>query len=102
MSYTVECLVKESHRKIMKKLNQEEHSEKRISSSEEGLNSLSKGEWAGGESQTEMIQDQVKLVCQGTTIWKTGIFLRRRIEFFTRGWVGWRWRGVTQEFRSGE
>ena len=45
------------------------------------------GGWAVAESQRGMTQDEVKIVCQGATPWKTGIFIRRRVELFTGGWV---------------
>ena len=65
--------------------------EKQASSWEEGLSSLPEGEWAVAESQRGMTQDEVKIVCRGATPWKTGIFLRGRVELFTRGWVSWCW-----------
>ena len=65
--------------------------EKRASSWDEELNSLSEGEWAVAESQRGMTQDEVKIVCQGATLWKTGIFLRGRVELFTGGWVSCCW-----------
>ena len=64
-----------------------ERPEKRASSWEEGLSSLPEGELAVAESQRGMMQDEVKIVCRGTTPWKTGIFLRGRVELFTGGWV---------------
>ena len=78
-----------------------QHPEKRASSWEEGLSSLPEGEWAVVESQRGMTQDEVKIVCQGATPWKTGIFLRRRVELFTGGWVSCCWvpRGMTQGTR---
>ena len=30
-------------------------------------------------------------MCHGAAPWKTGIFLRGRVEFFTGGWVSWCW-----------
>ena len=38
-----------------------------------------------------MTQDEVKIVCQGATPWKTGIILRGRVELFTGGWVSCYW-----------
>ena len=61
--------------------------EKWASSWEEGLSSLQEGDWAVAESQRGMAQDEVKIVCQGATPWKTGIFLRVKAELFTGGWV---------------
>ena len=58
---------------------------------EEGWSSLPEGEWAVVQSQRGMTQDEVKIVCQGATPWKTGIFLRGRVELFTRGWVSCCW-----------
>ena len=65
--------------------------EKWASSWEEGLSSLQEGDWAVAESQRGMAQDEVKIVCQGATPWKTGIFLRGRVELFTGGWVSCCW-----------
>ena len=65
--------------------------EKHDSSREESLSSLSEGEWAVAKSLRGMTQDEMKIVCQGATPWKTGIFLRRRIELFTGGWVSCYW-----------
>ena len=59
--------------------------EKQTSSWEEGLNSFSKGEWVVSGFQRGMMQDKVKLVCQGATPWKTGNFLKGRVDFFTGG-----------------
>ena len=53
------------------------------------MSSLPEGDWA--ESRSEMTQDQVKIVSQGATSWKTDIFLRRRVELFTGGWVNCCW-----------
>ena len=64
---------------------------KRASSFEEGLSSLPEGEWGVAESQRGMMQDEVKIVFRGATPWKTGIFLRGRVELFTGGWVSWYW-----------
>ena len=47
--------------------------------------------WAFAESRREMMQDKMKFVCQGATPWKTGIFLRGRVELFTGGWVSCCW-----------
>ena len=49
------------------------------------------GWWAVAESQRGMTQDKVKIVCQGATPWKTGIFLRGRVEPFTGGLVTCCW-----------
>ena len=61
------------------------------SSREESLSSLPEVEWAVAESQRGMTQDEVKLVCQSAMPWKTGIFLRGRVELFTGGWVNCCW-----------
>ena len=58
---------------------------------EEELSSLPEGEWAVAESQRGMTQDEVKIVCQGATPWKTGTFLKGRVELFTGGWVSFCW-----------
>ena len=65
--------------------------EKRASSWEEGLNSLPEGEWAVAESQRRMTKDEVKILCRGAAPWKTGIFLRERVELFTGGWLSCCW-----------
>ena len=65
--------------------------EKQTSSWEEGLSSLPDGEWAVAESQRGMMQDEVKIACQGAMPWKMGIFLRGRVELFTRAWVSCCW-----------
>ena len=65
--------------------------EKRVSSWEQGLSSLPKGEWVIAESQRGMTQDEVTIVCRGATPWKTGIFLSGMVEFFSGGWVSWCW-----------
>ena len=65
--------------------------EKWASSWEEGLSSLPEGEGAVPESQRGMTQDKVKFVCRDATTWKTDIFLRGRIELFTRGWISCCW-----------
>ena len=65
--------------------------EKWASSWEERFCSLSEGEWAVVESQGGMTLDEVKIVCQDATPWKTGIFLRGRVELFTGGWVSCCW-----------
>ena len=36
-------------------------------------------------------QHEVKNKCQGATAWKTGIFLRGRVDLFTGGWVTCYW-----------
>ena len=83
---------KEGWRRMKWKLYAEvQRPEKRASSWEEGLSSLPEGEWAVVESQRGMTQDEVKIVCQGATPWKTGIFLRGRVELFTGGWVSCCW-----------
>ena len=38
-----------------------------------------------------MTQDEVKIISQGATPWKTNIFLRRRVELFTGWWVSCCW-----------
>ena len=68
-----------------------QRSEKRAFSWGEGLSSLPEGEWPVAESQRGMAQDEVNILCQGATPWKTGIFLRIRVELFTRGWVSCCW-----------
>ena len=65
--------------------------EKRASSWEEGLSSLLEGEWAVAESQRGMTRDEVKIVCRVVVPWKTSIFLRGRVELFTREWVSCCW-----------
>ena len=83
---------KEGWRRMKWKLYAEvQRPEKRASSWEEGLSSLPEGEWAVAESQRGMTQDEVKIVCQGATPWKTGIFLRGRVELFAGGWVSCCW-----------
>ena len=49
------------------------------------------GEWAVAEPQRGMTQNEVKILCQGVTSWKTGIFLRGKVELFTGGWVSCCW-----------
>ena len=71
----------------MKTLCREERPEKQTYSWEEGLSYLPDGEWAGAEFQREMTQDKVKLICQGSTPSKMGIFLRGRVALITGGWV---------------
>ena len=66
-------------------------------SKEEGRSSLPEGEWEVTESQREMTQDKVKFVCQGATPWKTGTFLKGRVEFFTEGWVSWYWVTIRED-----
>ena len=61
--------------------------EKHDSTKEEEMSSWPEGEWALAESQRGMTQDEVKIVCQGAAPWKTGIFLRGRVELFIGGWV---------------
>ena len=46
-----------------------------------------------------MTQDEVKIVCQGTTPWKTGIILWGRVELFTRGWARCCW--VSKRYDAG-
>ena len=65
--------------------------EKWRSSWEEGWNSLPEGEWAVVKSQKLMTQDEVKIVSQGATPWKTGIFLRGSVELFASWWVSCCW-----------
>ena len=65
--------------------------EKHDSFREEEMSSLPEGSWALAESQRRMTQDEVKIVCQGAAPWKTGIFLRGRVELFTGGWVSCCW-----------
>ena len=65
--------------------------EKWASSWEERFSSLQEGDWAVAESQRGMAQDEVKIVCQGATPWKTGIFLSGRVELFTGGSVSCCW-----------
>ena len=65
--------------------------ERRASSWEEGLRYLPVDEWAVAETQRGMTQDEVEIICQGSTPWKTGIFVRGRVELFTGGWVSCSW-----------
>ena len=65
--------------------------EKWASCREEGLDSLAEDKWAVAESQRGMTEDEVKILGQGAAPWNTGIFLRRRVEFFTGGWVSCCW-----------
>ena len=65
--------------------------EKHDSFREEEMSSWPEGSWALAESQRRMTQDEVKIVCQGATPWKTGIFLRGRVELFTGEWVSCCW-----------
>ena len=55
------------------------------------MSSLPEGDWAVAKSQRRMTQHEVKIVCQDTTPWKTGIFLIERVDFFTGGWVSCCW-----------
>ena len=59
------------------------------SSTEKEMSSLPESEWA--ESQKGITQDIAKNVFQSATPWKTSIFLRRRVELFTGGWVDCCW-----------
>ena len=68
-----------------------QRAEKRASSWEEELSSLPEDEWAVAESQRGMTLDEVKIVWGGATPWKTGIFLRGKVELFTGGWVSCCW-----------
>ena len=86
-----ECQTKESTGRTMWEHYKTISPAKQDFSREEGLSSLPEGEWAVAESQRGMTQDEVKIVCQGATPWKTGIFLRGRVELFTRGWVSYCW-----------
>ena len=65
--------------------------EKRASSWEEGFSSLPEDEWDVAQSQRGTTQDEVKIVCRGATPWKTGIFLRGRVQLFTGRWVSCCW-----------
>ena len=65
--------------------------EKHDSSREEEMSSWPEGEWAVAESQRRMTQDEVKILRWGAVPWKTGIFLRGKVEVFTRGWVSCCW-----------
>ena len=65
--------------------------EKRVSIWEERFSSLPEGERDVAESQREMTEDKVKLVCRCATPWIMGIFLRGRVELFTGGWMSWYW-----------
>ena len=65
--------------------------EKHDSSRDKGVSSLPEAEWAVAKSQRGMMQNKVKFVYQGATPWTTGIFLRKRLELFTGGWVSWCW-----------
>ena len=68
-----------------------QRAEKRASSWEEELSSLPEDEWVVAESQRGMTLDEVKIVWGGATPWKTGIFLRGKVELFTGGWVSCCW-----------
>ena len=52
---------------------------------------LLEDKWAVAESQRGMMQNEVKIVCQGATPWKMCIFLRGRVELFTGGWMSCCW-----------
>ena len=65
--------------------------EERVSSWQEGWSSLPEGEWAVAKPQRGTTQDEVKIVCQGATSWKTGNFLTGGVELFTGGWVNCCW-----------
>ena len=65
--------------------------EKHDSSREERMNCLPEGDWAVAESQRGLTQDEIKIVCEVVTPWKTGIFLRGRFEFFSGRWVSYCW-----------
>ena len=73
--------------------------EKRVSSWEEGLSSLVEGEWAVAESQRGMMQDEVKIVCQGETPWKTTSSWEEGLSSLPEGeWAAAEsQRGMTQE-----
>ena len=85
MSNIGEYKTKESPARIMWEHYLAISPEKHDSSSEEAeeMCSLPESEWAVTESQRETTQNEVKIVCQGATPWKTGIFLRWAIELFT-------------------
>ena len=51
------------------------------------LNFLPEGEQAGAASQMHLVEDKVKLIRQSAMSWKTEIFLRGKVELFTRVWV---------------
>ena len=55
------------------------------------MSSLREGEWAVAESQKGMTQDEVKIVSQSRTHWKTGVFLRGMFELFSGWWVSCCW-----------
>ena len=83
---------KEGWRRIKWKLYAKvQRPEKQESSWEESLSSLPEGEWAVVESQRGMTQDEVKIVCQSATPWRTSIFLTGRVELFTGGGVRCCW-----------
>ena len=65
--------------------------EKYNSTKEEEMSSWPEHERALAESQRRMTQNEVKTLCQGAAPWKTGIFLRGRVELFTEGWVNCCW-----------
>ena len=91
------------HRMKWKLYAEVQCSEKRASSWEGGLSSLPKGEWAVAKSQRGMTEDEVKIRCRGAMPWKTGIFLRGRVELFTGGRVSWCWvpgRAVAENEKS--
>ena len=89
MSNRVSTKPKRAQEEQCKNINKAINPEKHDSSREERMSSLPEGEWAVDESQRGMAQDEKKFVCRGVTPWKTGIFLRGRVELFTRGWVSW-------------
>ena len=91
MSIIGEYQTKESPDRIIWEYYKTIIPEKRDSSGQEGLGSLPEVEWAVADTQRGMTQDEVEIVCQGATPWKTGIFLRGRIELFTGGWVTCCW-----------
>ena len=71
--------------------------EKYNSTKEEEMSSWPEHERALAESQRGMTQNEVKTLCQGAVPWKTGIFLRGRVEFFTEGWVSWYWVTIRED-----
>ena len=89
MSNIGEYQTKESQRRIRWKLCVTISYQKKSPTREKGLSSLPEGKWAVAESQRGMTQDKEKLMSQNAMPWKTGIFLRERVELFNSGWTSW-------------
>ena len=65
--------------------------EKHDSFREEEMSFWLDGKWALAGSQGRIIQDEVKIVCQDVAPWKTGIFLRGKVDLFAWEWVSCCW-----------